>query len=108
MKKVAARKRRSAECSTSRRFARALVALSFILKLAQPSFGFDPRVHQPVQYRSALDLQITQVKGMAAQNDRLKTDVEIRWTAQVPRSTTIDEFDVRLEVRYSDGSRGVA
>ena len=54
------------------------------------------------------DVQITQVKALPAVKDKATTDVEIRWTAQVPRLTILDEFDVLLEVQYSDGSRGAA
>jgi hypothetical protein len=53
-------------------------------------------------------LQITQVKPLAAANDRATTDVEIRWTAQVPRLTTIEGFDLFLEALYSDGSKRIA
>lgn len=41
-------------------------------------------------------------------DQRGTTEVEIRWTALVPRFTTIDEFHVLLEARYSDGSKGTA
>jgi hypothetical protein len=54
------------------------------------------------------DLQITQVKALPRLKDKSITEVEIRWTATVPHLTTLDEFDVVLEVHYSDGSRGVA
>lgn len=52
------------------------------------------------------DLQITQVKTLSTATTA--TDVEIRWTAQVPRLTTIEGFDVSLEVRYGDGSKSAA
>jgi hypothetical protein len=79
------------------------------LRLVIPSSAFDLREQKQIQNQAAApDVQITQVKGLSALNDRVTTDVEIRWTAQVPRLTTIDEFDVLLEVRYSDGSKGAA
>lgn len=55
-----------------------------------------------------LDLQITQVSRLAAIKPSADADIEIRWTAKVPQLTTIGGFDVLLEVRYSDGSRGAA
>ncbi|HKQ06452.1 MAG TPA: hypothetical protein VJ464_15060 [Blastocatellia bacterium] len=55
-----------------------------------------------------LDLQITQVTRLAQANPQAATDVEVRWTARVPQATTLDGFDVLLEVRYSDGARASA
>jgi|SRR5581483_2249222 len=55
-----------------------------------------------------LDLQITQVGRLVAANSQAAADVEIRWTARVPQATTLDGFDVLLEVRYSDGARASA
>ena len=98
-----------AACLTGLPCVRSLAALAFVVRLVVPSPGFDLRDQKQIQNQAASpDVQITQVKGLSAVNDRATTDVEIRWTAQVPRSTTIDEFDVLLEVRYSDGSRGAA
>jgi hypothetical protein len=53
------------------------------------------------------DVRITSVKALPLLRDKAKTEIEIRWTAQVPRFTTLDEFDVLLEVHYSDESRAV-
>jgi len=44
------------------------------------------------------------VKALPAIKNKATTEVEIRWTAQVPRLTTIDEFDVLI----SDGGLGEA
>lgn len=55
-----------------------------------------------------LDLQITQVRQLAALTATATADIEIRWTARVPRPMTLEGFDVSVEVRYSDGARGTA
>jgi hypothetical protein len=90
-------------------YARSLAAFVFALRLVLSASASDyPEQKQRQNQAAAPDVQITHVKGLSALNDRMTTDVEIRWTAQVPRSTTIDEFDVLLEVRYSDGSKGTA
>ena len=90
-------------------YARSLAALAVIFRLVVQSSAFGLPAQKQIQNQAASpDVQITQVKGLASVNDRMTTDVEIRWTAQVPRSTTIDEFDVLLEVRYTDGSKGAA
>jgi hypothetical protein len=74
--------------------------------LAARSLALDARDQKQAQAQGAPpDLQITQVKPLAALNGRATTDVEIRWTAQVPRFTIIEGFDLFLEARYSDGSR---
>jgi len=100
---------RTAGCRAALPHARSLAVLAFVLRLVVPCSAFELREQKQIQNQaSSPDVQITQVKGLSAQNDRTTTDVEIRWTAQVPRLTTIDEFDVLLEVRYSDGSKGAA
>ena len=83
---------------------RAVVAITLIMWFAARSSALDARD----QAQGATpDLQITQVKALSASTANA-TDVEIRWTAQVPRLTTIDGFDVSLEARYSDGSKSAA
>jgi hypothetical protein len=73
------------------------------------TLGFAPRDQKPVQPQGTPpDLQITQVKPLAAPGSGPTTDVEIRWIAQVPRLTSIEGFDVVLEARYSDGSKSSA
>jgi hypothetical protein len=83
----------------------AVVAVTLIIWLAAKSPAVDAR-QQPAGVPP--DLQITQVKALAASSAAATTEVEIRWTAQVPRLTTIDGFDVSLEARYSDGSKSAA
>lgn len=86
-----------------------LAAFVLVMTLALPSEALNLREQKQIQSpASPLDLQITQVKALPVLNDRITTDVEIRWTIQVPRLTTIDEIGVLLEVRYSDGSKGAA
>ena len=92
--------------ASSFRYLRALAALAVAIRLVVPSSVFG--LQKPSPNQAVPDVQITQVKGLGVLNNRTTTDVEIRWTAQVPRLTTIDEFDVLLEVRYSDGSKGAA
>lgn len=93
----------------SRLARRAVVAIALTVWLAARSLALDARDQKQAQPQGAPpDLQITQVKTLAALKDAATTDVEIRWTAQVPRLTTIEEFDLMLEARYSDGSRGAA
>jgi hypothetical protein len=88
---------------------RALAIVVLITRLALPAPALDGREQKQIQSQAAApDVQITQVKALPAIKDKATTEVEIRWTAQVPRLTTLDEFDVLLEVHYSDGSRGVA
>ena len=83
---------------------RAVVAITLIMWFAARTSALDARD----QAQGATpDLQITQVKALSASSANA-TDVEIRWTAQVPRLTTIDGFDVSLEARYSDGSKSAA
>lgn len=87
----------------------ALMILALQMRLVLPALAFDAREQKQIQPQAALpDVQITQVKALPALKDRATTDVEIRWTAQVPRLTKLDGFGVLLEVRYSDGSRSVA
>jgi hypothetical protein len=76
------------------------VVQSQAIELREPG-GIQPQATTP-------DVQITQVKALPALGGAATTDVEIRWTAQVPRFITLDDFDVLLDVRYSDGSRGAA
>jgi hypothetical protein len=78
------------------------------MRLVVQSSAFDLREQKQIQPQAPPDLQITQVKALPALSDRATTDVEIRWTALVPRLTALDDFDVLLEVHYSDGSRGAA
>jgi len=86
-----------------------VAALALAIRLLTPASALVAREQNQIQPQaSPPDVQITQVKALPAVNDKAATDVEIRWTAQVPRLTTLDEFEVLLEVRYSDGSRGVA
>lgn len=87
----------------------ALATLVLPMWLALPASAFGAREQIQIPPQAAPpDVQITQVKALPVLKDRATTEVEIRWTAQVPRLTTLDGFDVLLEVRYSDGSRGVA
>lgn len=75
-------------------------------------FAAAPSIAQartPQSSPQPLDLQITQVSRLAALGQgAANADIEIRWTAKVMRLTTIDGFDLLLEVRYSDGSRNTA
>jgi hypothetical protein len=88
---------------------RAIVAITLMMWLVAKSLAFDARDQKLVQPQGAPpDLQITQVKTLAAFKDRATTDVETRWIAQVPRLTIIEGFDLILEARYSDGSRSAA
>ena len=99
----------AAERLVTRPYTRPLAALALLMRLALQSSAFDLQEQKQTQTQAAPpDVQITQVKTLPALSDRATTDVEIRWTAQVPRSTTIDEFEVLLEVGYSDGSKGAA
>ena len=94
---------------TTRPYTRPLAALALLMRLVFQSSAFDLREQKQIQPQAAPpDLQITQVKALPALSDRATTDVEIRWTALVPRLTALDDFDVLLEVHYSDGSRGAA
>ena len=83
---------------------RAVVAITLIMWFAARVSALDARDQAQ---GAPPDLQITQVKALSASSANA-TDVEIRWTAQVPRLTTIDGFDVSLEARYSDGSKSAA
>lgn len=86
-----------------------LAALALAIQLIVPASALGAREGNWIQPHAVPpDVQITQVKALPVLQDKSATDVEIRWTAQVPRLTTLDDFDVLLEVRYSDGSRGVA
>ena len=88
---------------------RGAVAITLIMMVAARGFGFDARDQKQAQGQGAPpDLQITQVKPLAVTGASAATEVEVRWTAQVARLTSIEGFDVFLEVRYSDGSRGAA
>jgi hypothetical protein len=80
-----------------------------MMLLAARSLAFGGRDQKQTQPEGAPpDLQITQVKALPISGGGSATDVEIRWIAQVPRLTTIEGFDLFLEVRYSDGSRSAA
>lgn len=93
----------------SLRIHRAVVAITLIMWFATRSLAFDARDQKQAQPQGAPpDLLITQVKALSVSTASATTDVEIRWTAQVPRLTTIDGFDVTLEVRYGDGSKSAA
>ena len=101
--------RRSAGLLGGRHYMRPLAAFALALRLVVPASAFGTREQNQIPPQAAPpDVQITQVKALPVVNEKATTDVEIRWIAQVPRLTTLDEFDVLLEVRYSDGSRGVA
>src|ERR1051325_3266258 len=92
-----------------RRSRRAVFAITLMMWLAARSMAFDARDQKQAQSQGAPpDLQITQVKPLAALNVNATTDVEVRWTAQVPRLTTLEGFDISLEARYSDGSKSAA
>jgi hypothetical protein len=85
---------------------RGVVAAALLMLLAARTPVFAARDQKSVQPQGTPpDLQITQVKPLAASGSALTTDVEIRWIAQVPRLTSIEGFDVVLEARYSDGSK---
>src|SRR5262245_883227 len=85
-----------------------LAALALMMRLVVPSAALGLVEQKLIQAQAAPpDLQITQVKVLPSPG-RATTDVEIRWTAQVPRLTTIDEFDALLDVRYSDGFKAAA
>jgi len=94
-RKVARRLIRQAGTAPSVRF------FAFMMWLAAASADPQARTAQAAPF----DLQITQVARLAAAGPQANAEVEIRWTARVPRSTTIDAFDVLMEVRYSNGER---
>jgi len=94
-RKVARRLIRQAGTDSAVRF------FAFMMWLA--AAAADPQA-RPAQ-AAPFDLQITQVARLAAAGPQANAEVEIRWTARVPRSTTIDAFDVLMEVRYSNGER---
>ncbi|HWP42958.1 MAG TPA: hypothetical protein VNO14_06975 [Blastocatellia bacterium] len=54
-----------------------------------------------------LDLQITRVSKLPALGDSKATEVEVRWTAQVPRAITLDGFEVTLEVSYASRPKAI-
>jgi hypothetical protein len=92
-----------------RSYTQPLAALALAIRLLLPASALGAREQNQLRAQAAPpDVQITRVKTLPVLNDKATTDVEIRWTAQVPSLTTIDEFDVLLEVHYSDGSRGAA
>ena len=83
-------------------------SLALFIVLLLP--GFVPASAGPrrIQLEAAPpDVHITQVKARPAPITQTNTEVEIMWIAQVPRLTTLEEFDAVLDVRYSDGTRGV-
>ncbi|HXG93700.1 MAG TPA: hypothetical protein VNN73_15250 [Blastocatellia bacterium] len=99
---------RSLDLQASRKLD-ALGSVLLVLWLSAPSLAFRAQLEKQSQPASAPpDLQITQVRKLAAPASSATSEIEIRWTAQVPRLTTIDGFDVLLEARYGDGSRGAA
>ena len=107
--RIASAARRPAGRLVGRQYTPPLAALALAIRLLVPASAFGAQEQNPIQPQAAPpEVQITQVKAVPGLNDKAPTDVEIRWTAQVPRLTTLDEFDVLLEVRYSDGSRGLA
>lgn len=57
---------------------------------------------------TAPDLQITHVRAATSPERASFSDIQIRWTAQVPKLTIIESFDVLLEVHYGDGSRSTS
>jgi len=104
---IASASRRPTEILSAVPHIRALAIIGLIIRVALPALALDGR--EQFQPQAALpEIQITQVKALSPVKQASKTEVEIRWTAKVPRLTTLDEFDVLLEVHYSDGSRGVA
>ena len=107
--RIASAALRSARRLLKQRYRRAIVIVALMMRLSLPAMAFDVRQPKQIQPQAGSpDVQITQVRALPALNDRATTEVEIRWTAQVPRLTTLDEFDVLLVVHYSDGSRRVA
>lgn len=106
---IASPARRPAGRLVGRQYTPSLAALALAIGLLVPASAFGAREQKQIQPQAAPpDVQITQVKALPVLKDRATTEVEIRWTAQVPRLTTLNDFDVLLEVHYSDGSRGVA
>src|SRR5262245_39853147 len=93
-----------------RRFsARLAAALAAIASLAFVTPAFEKQDVIPAPPQTALpDVQVTRVRAHFESKTGPRTDIEIRWTALVPRRTKIEDFEVLLEARYTDGSKGVA
>gem|GEM_PF-5521711 len=68
----------------------AIVLLAWLVGQAQAIELPGPKGIQP--QATPPDVQITQVKTLPA-SSAATTDVEIRWTAQVPRLITLDDFE---------------
>jgi len=104
--------------SEFRRFTALLAAgLASLILLAFNATAFNTSdVFQPAPQDPPPDIQVTRVRALhelraesrAESQAAPRTDVEIRWTALVPHGTKIEAFEVLLEARYTDGSRGVA
>lgn len=101
--------RRRAGSLSARPPTRALAIVVLLTRLAVPAQALDGLEPNQIQQQAASpEVRITEVKALPVLKDKGRTEVEIRWIAQVPRSTLLAGFDVLLEVRYSDGSRGGA
>jgi hypothetical protein len=94
--------------TVSRPARQAAFAITLLIWLATQSLALATREQKSTQGQGAPpDLQITQVRPLSTSTTGATTDIEVRWTAQVSRLTTVDGFDVSLEVRHNDGSRQV-
>lgn len=111
---IPSRRRRNRSASASRcsagntarrQLSLPLVVMALLMLLTAPSVALYARPLRQIPPQAAPpDVQITEVKAFTA-DGKTSTEIEIRWTAQVSRLTTIDDFEVLLEVRYSDGSK---
>lgn len=81
-----------------------LGAIALIVWLATPAVALKASGHS-YPLTGAPDIHITQIRRLPALAGGAAAEIEIRWTALVPRFTTINGFEVTLEVRYSDGSK---
>ncbi len=82
---------------------RAVIILFVSLAMALPEAR--AAVPRRAQQSDPPDLHITRVRRLAAIGVAATAEIEVRWTAQVPRLTVIDGFDAGLEVFYTDGSK---
>jgi hypothetical protein len=96
--------------SNFRRFSARLAAtLAAMAGLALASLPFGTRESvRPAPQSEQPDIQVTRVQAHSGSKAAARTEVEIRWTAFVPAGTKIEEFEVLLEARYTDGSKGAA
>jgi len=53
-------------------------------------------------------IHITQIRSLPAPVNNLSAEIETRWIARIPKRALIQNFQVLLEVRYSDGSQSSA